>query len=148
MPAISATIDPVKGTMTMPSYPAQIDVVPSTVSQEIEYTDYVQCDHVSETHESVKASSWQKRASLSISKTTIWRSKNAYAEQRKYSFRQIGRRRRLTSAVAVCIPEEPKPNDRSPFSWQQHVLGHVSHPWTRTLATCRLKATTTDAAEG
>ena len=45
MPAISATIDPVKGTMTMPSYPAQIDVVPSTVSQEIEYTDYVQCDH-------------------------------------------------------------------------------------------------------
>ena len=45
MPAISANIDPVKGTMTMPSYPAQIDTVPSTVSQEMEYTDYVQCDH-------------------------------------------------------------------------------------------------------
>ena len=29
----------------MPSYPAQIDTVPSTVSQEMEYTDYVQCDH-------------------------------------------------------------------------------------------------------
>jgi hypothetical protein len=38
-------MDPVAGNLTYPDRPAHIEPVPATISQEMEYTDYEQCDH-------------------------------------------------------------------------------------------------------
>jgi hypothetical protein len=44
-PITVGNMDTVKGEMEFPEYPAQISAIPPTVAQEIEYTEYSQCDH-------------------------------------------------------------------------------------------------------